>query len=115
MQHIHPVDANVTSVGPSTHACTAAIAYKHIARLNLANSVHSAFTFTWHPHTLMKTNTLLQAITYTLAHITGEIVPAILLIIIGLPLGMSPSLTLFIGVHTQRLRPILSCSSYTLR
>jgi hypothetical protein len=38
-----------------------------------------------------------QAITYSLAHIIGEIMPAVFLVVLGLPLGMSPFLVLFIG------------------
>jgi hypothetical protein len=38
-----------------------------------------------------------KAIICTLGHITGEIMPSILLLLFGLPLGMSPFLILFIG------------------
>jgi hypothetical protein len=52
----------------------------------------------------------LQAIAYTLSHIVGEIVPAILLIVAGLPLGMSPFLVLFVGEYN-----LLKCTTACCR
>mmetsp|Transcript_7445 Transcript_7445/g.11126 ORF Transcript_7445/g.11126 Transcript_7445/m.11126 type:complete len:1130 (+) Transcript_7445:49-3438(+) len=48
-----------------------------------------------------------KAVCYTLAHITGEVFPAILLLILGLPLGMSSFLILFIDLGTE-IAPVMS-------
>jgi sodium/potassium-transporting ATPase subunit alpha len=48
-----------------------------------------------------------KAIAYTLAHITAELVPAILVLAIGVPLGLSAFLILCIDLGTE-IGPALS-------